>query len=435
MVPNPGATTLPGRPSSERLPRAGLLSSSPAKLRAATTVTVVCALLLCLGGWWSIEQRAGAIDDAAAAARQLIRVQDVRVRVVEADSLASRAYLEGGQEDPEQRAAYDERVAAAANGLVEASNGASAADSVLLQQASSRLATYVGLVEQARANNRQGFPVGAAYQRQARTISVAIVEDLRNVEANARAAVDDRMARGHRASALFVASALVLVAVLAAGSVWMAVRWRRLINVPLAIAGVIAVLVVVLGGSINASAIEDADAVVEGSLSSADLLAQARAAAFDARSNEALTLVYRGNGAPFAEAWERSRSVVDSALDASCGEFGDGCDAQERWDTYTDGYDSVRALDTGGDWDSAVALSTTGQSPNATEPAVDPVAPFDEFATSTAGVIEARIAVAEEGFADAGERLGALAAGVVLAGVAVALLATAGYGQRLREYR
>ena len=36
-----------------------------------------------------------------------------------------------------------------------------------MESANAGLARYTGLIEQARANNRQGFPVGAAYQRQA----------------------------------------------------------------------------------------------------------------------------------------------------------------------------------------------------------------------------------------------------------------------------
>ena len=48
--------------------------------------------------------------------------------------------------------------------------GSNAADAELLGQATAGLTTYTGLVEQARANNRQGFPVGAAYLDQASAV-------------------------------------------------------------------------------------------------------------------------------------------------------------------------------------------------------------------------------------------------------------------------
>ena len=70
-----------------------------------------------------------------------------------------------------------------------------------LSEASRLLGSYVGLVEQARANNRQGFPVGATYQRQANGIvsnadadTPDIVSSLRAVEAVA-ARPDQRQPR------------------------------------------------------------------------------------------------------------------------------------------------------------------------------------------------------------------------------------------------
>src|SRR5687768_9626588 len=109
MVPSAGATGLPGPGAGTAAPRRSLRHlSSPAKLRVAMVVTVVLGILLSLGGWFSVQRRSTAIDEAAASAQQLIRVQDVRVLVVEADSLAARAYLQGGQEDPAERLEYDE---------------------------------------------------------------------------------------------------------------------------------------------------------------------------------------------------------------------------------------------------------------------------------------------------------------------------------------
>ena len=398
-------------------------------------VTVVLAIVLSIGGWYSIQRRSTAIDDAAASAQQLIRVQDVRVLGVEVDSLAARAYLQGGQEDPAERLEYDESAAGASNGIVDAATAATDEDAALLESANAQFARYLGLVEQARANNRQGYPVGAAYLRTARALSGSIVSDLRAVEANARGRVDDSIERAHRSSWLLVLATVLVLGAIVAGGAWMAIRWKRLINVPLAGAGIIALLVLSVGVGMNAAAMNDADDVVDTSLAPADVLAQARAAAFDARSNEALALINRGNGASNALQWEASRAITDVALDDGCSNYGTGCAAVEPFADYAAGYAAVRVLDDGGDWDGAVALSTTGDTSVVSSATPDPVASFEAFAATSGDVIADRTAAAVDGFDDASANLGVLSLLVVLAGLLIGVLAILGYGQRAREYR
>lgn len=411
-------------------------ASSPTKLRAASLATAGLAILLSVVGFTSVGSRHSSIDAAAASAAQLIRVQDVRVLVVEADSLASRAYLVGGQEDPAQRVAYDQSLEAAASGLVDAAAAASGGDADLLQAANAKLGTYIGLVEQARANNRQGFPVGAAYQRQARTINESIVADLRSVEADARTSVDSNLADAHRSSWSIVLVTIMLVAAIGAGGWWLALRWRRLVNVPLAVAGLLVLLTLTIGVGLNASAMNDADATVEGSLTTADTLAQARAAGFDARSNEALTLIYRGSGQAYASAWQVSSSIVGAAFDRACGERSLGCNASSVFANYSDGYAVVRALDDGGNWDAAVELSTTGRTTAAEGiDAPDPVAAFEVFSSASASAISGEAGATATGFAAAVDGLSTLRWVIAAVGLFVAGLALAGYGQRSKEYR
>ncbi len=400
-------------------------ADSPSKLRLATAVTVLAAIGLSLGGWYSIDRRDTAIDDAADAAAQLIDVQDVRVQVVQADSLASTAYLVGGQESAERRAAYDASIADAAAGLLVAAQRATETDAPELQRAGALLTRYTGLVEQARANNRQGFPVGAAYQRQAREVASELVASLRVVEERTRRRVDDSMERGHRASWLLVLTAFVVVGVVLAGSWWLARRWRRLVNVPLAAAAVVAVGVLTIGVAVNAAAVRRAGDAVRGPLSAADLVAQARAASFDARSSEALTLINRGNGAAYEQQWQLSASVVDTALGRSCDDFGVACDLVPLADAYRESHEEVRRLDDGGEWDAAVEFALTGR------PATD----FDALAAASADVLDERAAAAQGEFDRADRSLPLLRLLVVLAGAAIAALAAVGYGQRLREYR
>lgn len=411
-------------------------ADSPTKLRLAMAVTVLAALLLSIAGWYSIDRRDTAIDNAARAAEQLIQVQDVRVQVVQADSIASNAYLVGGQEAADQRAEYDSRIAAAAAGLLVAVQGATSLDATELESVNQRLAVYVGLVEQARANNRQGFPVGAAYQRQARAVASVLVDSLRTVEQSTRQRVDDSMARAHRASWTLIASGLLVLVALVIGSWWLALRWRRLVNVPLAVAAVIVVLVLTVGLGVNGRAVSKAGDAVRGPLSAADLVAQARAAAFDARSSEALTLINRGNGAAYETEWQLSSSIVAEALAESCTTYGVGCGALLSYEAYADSHVLVRSLDDAGDWDQAVELATAGSlntvvQQSGSNPPVD----FEAFAVASSDELVEQSSTAAISFDEADGPLLVLRWSVVAAGLVIAALAFSGYGRRLREYR
>ena len=411
-------------------------ADSPTKLRLAMAVTVLAALLLSIAGWYSIDRRDTAIDDAARAAEQLIQVQDVRVQVVQADSIASIAYLVGGQEAPDQRAEYDSRIAAAAAGLLVAVQGATSLDATELESVNQRLAVYVGLVEQARANNRQGFPVGAAYQRQARAVASVLVDSLRTVEQSTRQRVDDSMTRAHRASWTLIAAGLLVLVLLVIGSWWLAVRWRRLVNVPLAIAGVIVVLVLTVGLGVNGRAVSKAGDAVRGPLSAADLVAQARAAGFDARSSEALTLINRGTGAAYETGWQLSSSIVAEALLESCDTYGVGCGAVLSYEAYADSHALVRSLDDAGDWDQAVELATAGSlGALVQQSGSNPPADFEAFAVASNDELVEQSATASQAFDDADSQLLVLRWIVVAAGLAIAALAFSGYERRLREYR
>ena len=140
---------------------------------------------------------------------------------------------------------------------------------------------------------------------------------------------------------------------------WLARRFRRLINIPIAIAGDCCCCCCwSIGGSIQAGAVSDADAAVSGPLAGADNAAQARAAAFEARSQEALTLINRGNGAANEANWQirqqhraagaRSRNWVASSRSTR---------AADSYSSYRDAHAEIRALDDGGNWDQAVAVS------------------------------------------------------------------------------
>ena len=104
-------------------------------------------------------------------------------------------------------------------------------------------------------------------------------------------------------------------------------------------------------------------------------MSRARIAAYDARSNESLTLIARGSGGAYEEAYQESAGTVDeqlrkvSGIDASL---------QGKWQDYKEVHVGVRKLDTDGKWDQAVDLAV-GKTPKANS-----VLAFGEFDRTSA---------------------------------------------------
>ncbi|HTD51343.1 MAG TPA: hypothetical protein VK771_12125, partial [Acidimicrobiia bacterium] len=142
------------------------LAGTPGRLRVAGIAAAVACLAFGLVAAVAITQRAGAISDARNHAAQLVRIQSIRSNLTQADAAATNAFLVGGLEPVDQRTSYRDGIAGATAAITSASAG-STADAIVLATTNQQLAQYTGLIESARANNRQGFPLGAAYLRQA----------------------------------------------------------------------------------------------------------------------------------------------------------------------------------------------------------------------------------------------------------------------------
>jgi len=410
-----------------------VVASTPAKLSAFRAVCIVLALVFAVVGAFGINRRANAINDVRTASRQLLALQDIQVRIVHADAIASSSYLRSGQEDPAQRTAYLDEIGKAGDGLVAVSAAATSADLEQLSSASRLLGSYVGLVEQARANNRQGFPVGAAYQRQANGIvsntdpdTPDIVSSLRSVEESQRAQINDSLASAHRAGVWLHVTGWLLFVALVVGSWWLWRTFRRVVNVPIAVALLALFLLLLIGGIKQAAAVSDADDAVGTQLAAADKAAQARAAAFEARSQEALTLINRGNGAANEVNWELGNDIVTREMSSRLGsDDGLSTAAASAYASYAEAHAQIRDLDNSGDWDQAVEVSLGAQSTSA----------FDRFDQAVGQIATTEGSTASERLNTAVDPLNMLRNIAFLAGLVIAVLAALGCGQRLKEYR
>lgn len=397
--------------------------STPGGLRVWGAVAVVVTAvtgLLALGGTTSQGAAVLGLRDSAA---QLVGLQDARNQLVAADAAATTAFLVGGLEPTDLRASYDAAIDAGAHALTQlAATGPDGADG--LAEVSADLTAYSGLVAQARANNRQGFPVGSAYLEEASTVlREDIVPALDELVAAEQGRVDGDLTAVRTATPLLIAIVVLALVVLVAVQVWVARRTRRTFNAGLVGATVALLVIAVVGGSTLGGAASRTSRVHDGPYAATVATSQAFALVNDARSMEAFTLIRRGSGAAYEESFVAN---VDRARAALAGE-GSRLDTTlaGRLNEWVAAHEQVRALDDAGDWDGAVALVTS------TDPGASP-ALFDALSAQLTAAVDTGSADVADGLRTSSAWVGWFLAAL---GVAGAVLAWTGLRPRREEYR
>ena len=390
------------------------------RLRAATAalcalVAALAAVLLVLG--WQANRA------AAADTEQLIRAQGIETNLLAADALATNAFLVGGLEPPEHRAAYDAAVEAAARSIADAAE-AQPADRQVLAELNTVVLRYASTMELARANNRQGLPVGAAYLQSAskdlRATALPLVEAL--VTANAARA---ETSMGGQHPWLILLAALLVLVVLVLVNRWVARRFRRRVN--LGLAGAAAAVVLLAGGGVaTAASVAGSNTTVRTTTYAAVVNGAAvRTAANDAKSDESLRLIARGSGKAFEDAWAAAAKVVDQRLPLL--RSASTADLEQAWGAYVRDHKSIVALDDGGQWDKAVTAATETGDQSAS-------AHFATFDTAVTRVVDDAGAAATDSLRGGTTVLLLVAGLAALLGAAAAAAAWRGLSTRLEEY-
>ncbi|WP_433761846.1 hypothetical protein [Nocardia sp. CA-135398] len=272
--------------------------TTPGAIGAVAVVTVVLCLL---AGLTSADQLSGKIarrDTVLERTEPLAyAAQTLYVALSAADASAATAFLSGGIESPEVRGRYQQALAEAAAALAEATAGAADQQTRnIVAKIAADLPAYTGLVETARANNRQGFPVGSSYLREASLLMQ------NSLLPNAETLSKDRMAAvrrdQHDIGALPWTTMVLLILVLVGcggGTLVLLRRTNRRVNLGLAVAAGatgLALFWVVAATIIAAVAL---DTGKSGATSRFETLTQARILAQQARTDETLELITRGD--------------------------------------------------------------------------------------------------------------------------------------------
>ncbi|MGH3753811.1 MAG: hypothetical protein ACRDRP_14150 [Pseudonocardiaceae bacterium] len=432
-APRDAAATV-GRP--QRMLQAG--STTPERLRRVAAGLVVGCLVTAVVSFLGGLSRTDAVRDSGTRIAALTAdAAELYRSLADADATVTSGYVSGGLEPAPVRARYDADIARAADLVVRAAGRLPAGDPAAVPVAAIgvQLPVYTGLVETARAHNRQCLPLGQSYldsaSRLMRATILPAAENLRQLQTAALAAAYQR------GGAIPFAIVLIGAAVLA-GVVDHAVlerrRTNRVVNTGLLAAG--AALVAALLWWVVAVAV--AGDRLDGARrhgAAATALDRARIAVLQARSNESLVLVARGGGGSSEQGFttQVERVLGDGGLLADAER--NAPDSAVRIEavrtalvSWRDAHRRVRELDDGGQYRPAVD-SVTGADPAGSGAAFGRL----DAALANAIDVERRAFTVEVGRADSA--LTGLTAGPAVLALLAAGAVTAGIGWRVGEYR
>ncbi|MBK1784914.1 hypothetical protein [Prauserella cavernicola] len=457
----PGQPVPPVPPEEPRGPRSGLAwllelpgnairnitksaATTPGRFSLIATGLIVLSLLVGLLGTVSVQNRANTIDDLidhreplAAAAQEVFR------SLSDADATAASAFLSTGSEPPELRERYELDIAKAGVALARAasdSGGSEAARQVEIL--SQQMPVYTGLVETARSNNRQGFPAGAAYLREASELMRAKIlpaaQELYEIDTERLVEEQDDAAGVPWLIALLV---LGLLGALIAAQIHLKRKTNRVFNVGLVVATVaVGIAVLWTAVAITVQSVLVGSGSGDGTEQS-DLLVRARIAALQARADETLTLVARGGGEAYQEEFDELFGQLagpdgNSGLLAEAASSTEGLDSAGHVDSaithataWREAHEQVRELDGTGDYDAAVALAIDASDEQSA------AAAFNRLDQELAAAIESGRQVFVDDTTNGSRALTLLAPGFAVLAVIAALGTTLGFRDRLREYR
>ncbi|MGW6527445.1 hypothetical protein [Streptomyces venezuelae] len=454
----PGAQAAP-----PAAPRRTAWSEGVDRVRAAATtepgrlriIGAVLALLVVAFGavtTWQMTERSAAADDVLGRSQPLSADAAAIYRsLADANTAASSGFLAGGQEPAAVRARYEKDIERASEKLATAASnaGADSSSATAVGKLNRLLPEYTGLIERARANNRQGLPLGGAYLRYAndkmQTQMLPAAEKLYKAE-NERLSSDYGNAKPYP----WFAIALGVLALAALG--WAQHRNYRRTNrvfnhglLAATAAATVVLLWLVVGHTFARSGLNDS---YDNGVRSLNVLNDARISSLKARGNENLTLVSRG--AETTEVDGKSEDKFDVAYRAQMKQLG-GADsgllgeAADLADDSEGGNPVAEAAKNVGVWKDRHQVARSSDDSGDYQGALDKVIgakadePTGECFDNVDAALDRALAHEQREFQQAAKdgrgAMSGLAVGAAVLAVLAAAGAVLGIGRRLSEYR
>lgn len=465
-----GHTTVPAQRTSEAPAgapsRRRALAERTGRVRAAATTEpgrlritgAVLALLVVLFGGvtaWQVTGRAAAAEDVVHHSAPLSAdAAEIYRSLADADTTAAGGFLAGGQEPKSVRDRYEKDIRTASRLIAEA-----AADTVATSEAArqvsllnQQLPVYTGLVETARANNRQGLPLGGAYLRYA---DEQMRKDGGLLDAAKKLYELETVHLGEDyadAKALpWVAWTVGVIAL--AALVWVQRRLYRRTNrvfnrglLAASAASAVMLLWLVAGHTVARAQLDDSYTHGAHSL---QVLNSARIEALQARGDENLTLVTRGAGKTYDDSFQTGMThlagedekagggELERALALADDEAGRTpvTAAIGGVRTWRGRHRTARDSDNAGDYETAVAQVIGGKDQNGTVVTKTTGQCFDTVDASLAEAVGHEQQEFERAASDGRGALAGLPLGAAVLALLGAAGAALGIGRRLSEYR
>ncbi|MEV6137203.1 hypothetical protein AB0L63_14300 [Nocardia sp. NPDC051990] len=448
-APRPPSVTADGGPERVDVPReAGLRAHlDPANLRSfalSTPGRLIAIGLLLIG----VCLAAGMMTAATVSDRQ--QALDILLDNTEpdansshhlytslsiADAAASTAFIAGGLEPEAVRDRYSQALGEASAELVTQTGHVGSddgPDARLRAGIATGLPVYSGLVETARANNRNGYPVGAAYlseaSNQMQTVLLPMAAQLQSHRSDAVSA-----AQRHHVQPPWGPIGLLILAL--GALVWaqfdLSKRWHRVLNPGLLLASAAMLILLawtVTAGSVSATEMiagRDHGAVPSSRLTESRILTQ------QARAAETLKLVRRDATGDYDRTYESSVTRLNELLsgypsDAPASEeITQARAALTRWRAAHQRMNDSLAR---GDFVGAATV-TTGPG------AADAAAQVDSLDRALGVGLDATRKTLRDNISGATRALDFLAPGAMVLGILAAGYVGLGIWPRLREYR
>ena len=433
-------------------------ATTPARLR------LLLALLILLSLAWGVlaaltaDQHASAAADVVAVSEPLsLDAEQIYTSLSDADATAASAFLAGGLEPTAARQRYQADITEAAIRIEAASalvgssaaraelpghlaNQASAADSAVgddLAMLSGQLPAYTDEVGTARADNRLGLPLGAAYLREAsallRGTLLPAASDIYTRE-SAQLTSASAQATGLPLMVIAVLAGLGLGYVLYRSSRWLSQHTHRVVNYGLLLAALAGLVSLVwLAGSFVAGRGDLLHAQQQGS-GPAQAFARAEVAALQAHADESLTLIDNGGDDSYQKDYLAQQKLlgpgpgtllaqVQAAAVKGDGDVGGDVAAEAR--AWYQAHAALRAKDDAGNHGDAVRSALSG----------DAATSFAQLSATLNEGIETHQAVFAASARGGRDAFTGLAVGMIVASLVMVAGCTWGLSRRLAEYR
>ncbi|CCQ14961.1 Hypothetical membrane protein [Rhodococcus sp. AW25M09] len=356
----PPTTATPVGAAAGKPPVRYTMRSTPARLVAMGTALVILALTVGSLASTAVTERVDTLGTLLVRTEPFANsAQNLYGALSVADAAAATAFIAGGLEPAEVRERYAQALGEASSELIAASSGVSENDeatSAVLTQIAAGLPVYSGLVETARANNRSGNPVGAAYLGEASTMMqtslLPLAEKLYTEQASRVSGDQERFTT----PPLFAIGSVVFLLMMTGLGQWYLSRTtRRTLNVGFltataAVTGLLGWMLVV--GLISSIA---TDSALERGVSPLKSYTTGFILAQQARADETLDLARRGGSQDYGQSFDANLSRMSDMFQGDTAVI----DALNTWSTSHSRIDSALEV---GDFNGAVAIATgTGE--------------------------------------------------------------------------